>query len=372
MRHTLRTLAVLLLLGFGRAPAAVTQETHTVAASPRPMTPEDVIALRTVNDPQLSPDGKWVAYTVSRLDLEQNAADADIWLASTLGEFPSRLTTSRKNDSSPRWSPDGKRIAFISAREEKPQIFLMPAFGGEPERLTEHKGGVRQIAWSPDGKSIAFVADQEPTPEEEKRIKEKDDAIVVDTNYKFNRLWVLDVATRKARLLATGDAVASDPQWSPDGTMLAFTSNPTPRADDQSVTDVWVVPVSGGAARRLVTNAGSDHWPRWSPDGTQIAYVTSAGIDVRQLQLAVMPAAGGAPRMVAPSFLYQPGAPAWSGDGRTLYFSAPVRTTTQLFAVPAAGGIPRALTELRGVITGTSFARDGRSVAFTMADARRP
>jgi dipeptidyl aminopeptidase/acylaminoacyl peptidase len=367
-----RALLPLVLLA-GLAPlGAGAQETHTPAATKRRMSFDDVVALRTVADPQLSPDGQWVAYTVSRADLEQNASDADIWLASTLGEFPSRLTTSKKNDTSPRWSPDGKRLAFISAREEKPQIFLMPVGGGEPERLTEHKGGVRSIAWSPDGKSIAFIADQEPTPAEEKRIKEKDDAIVVDTNYKFNRLWVIDVATRSARMLATGEVVASDPQWSPDGTRIAYATNPTPRADDGSLTDIWVIPVAGGAARPLVAGAGADQSPRWSPDGTQIAYVTSPGRDVRQLRLAVIPAVGGRSRLVAPEFVYAPQAPTWSPDGRTLYFSAPMRTTTQLFAVPAGGGAPRQLTRHSGVITAASFARDGRAVAFTSSTSQRP
>lgn len=372
MRQFNRTLCASLFIAALTAAHADGQETPARATTSRRMTFDDVIALRTVSDAQVSPDGKWVAYTVTRADLEQNASDADIWLASTAGESPSRLTTHKKSDTSPRWSPDGRRIAFISAREEKPQIFLMSAFGGEPERLTEQKGGVRQIAWSPDGHSIAFIADQEPTAEEEKRIKDKDDAIVVDTNYKFNRLWVLDVATRKVRLLATGDAVANDPQWSPDGTRIAFSTTPTPRADDGSLSDLHVVAVSGGAPSMLVKNAGTDQSPRWSPDGTRIAYIISAGSDVRQSQLATIPAAGGTPCLVAPDFLYQPNAPTWSSDGRTLYFGASVRTTTQLFAVPSVGGTPRALTDVRGVINGGTMSRDGRSIVFTMSDPQRP
>src|SRR3954471_21494399 len=131
MRRTLGTLGTLSVFLLLTAALVEAQEAHTVAAAPRPMTCDDVIALRSVNDAQISPDGKWVAYTVTRADLEQNASDADIWLASTAGEFPSRLTTSKKSDTPPRWSPDGKRLAFISAREDKPQLFLMSPFGGE-------------------------------------------------------------------------------------------------------------------------------------------------------------------------------------------------------------------------------------------------
>jgi dipeptidyl aminopeptidase/acylaminoacyl peptidase len=336
------------------------------------MTFDDVMALKAVSDPQISPDGKWIAYTVTRADLEQNASDADVWLVSTAGEEPVRLTTHKKSDGQPRWAPNGRQLAFLSAREEKPQIFLMSAFGGEPERLTENRGGVRQLAWSPDGKSIAFVADAEPTPEEEKRIKDKDDAIVVDTNYKFTRLWVLDVGTRSARLIPTGDFVASDLQWSPDGRQIAYTTTPTPRADDNSLSDIWVVSVTGGTPRELVNNPGPDQFPRWSPDGTQIAFTTSERSDVRQTRLAVVSAAGGVPRIVAPAFLYQPSTPAWSPDGRTLYFSAGVRTTTQLFAVPAAGGAPRALTDVQGVIGGWTVSRDGSMIAYAKGDVQHP
>jgi dipeptidyl aminopeptidase/acylaminoacyl peptidase len=336
------------------------------------MTVEDVIALKSVNDAQISPDGQWVAYTVTHADLEQNANDADIWLVSTKGSEPVRLTTNKKNDTSPRWSPDGRRLAFVSARDDKPQIYLMSPFGGEPERLTETKGGVRQFVWSPDGKSIAYVSDHEPTAEEEQRTKEKDDAVVVDSDYKFTRLWVLDLAAPKPRLIATGDGVVSDPQWSPDGTRLAYVTHPTPRADDNSLSDIWTVSAVAGSPRKLLENPGPDNSPRWSPDGSQIAFVTSARSDVRQGRLAVIPAAGGTPRMIAPTFLYQPSAPAWSPDGRTIHFGASVKTTTQLFAVPAVGGTPRALSHVSGTIAGGTLSRDAGTIAYTQGDAQHP
>src|SRR5512134_3228159 len=114
-----------------------------LAQPKRAMTFEDVLGLKTVSDAQVSPDGKWVAYVVTSNDLKDNSIDADVWLVSSGGGEPVRLTTSRKNDSQPRWSPDSKRIAFVSAREEKPQIFVISPFGGEAERLTESKSGVQ-------------------------------------------------------------------------------------------------------------------------------------------------------------------------------------------------------------------------------------
>src|SRR6185295_13043450 len=163
------------------------------------------------------------------------------WLVSTTGGEPLRLTNNKKNDNQPRWSPDGKRIAFLSAREEKPQIFLISPFGGEPEKLTDSKSGVTSFQWSPDGKRIAFVAPQDPTADEEKKLKDKDDAQVIDKDFKYARISVIDVTTKKTGVLVKGEFSASDPQWSPDGRRVAFVTNPTPKADDGTLSDIWVI-----------------------------------------------------------------------------------------------------------------------------------
>jgi dipeptidyl aminopeptidase/acylaminoacyl peptidase len=340
----------------------------------RAMTFDDMMALKIVSDAQVSPDGKSIAYVVTSTDMKENAADADVWLVSTAGGEPVRLTTSKKNDNQPRWSPDGRRIAFISAREEKPQVFLISPTGGEAEKLTDSKSGVQSFAWSPDNSRIAYVAQQEPTPDEEKKQKEKDDPQVFDKNYKFSRIWVIDVKTKKASEVVKSDYVAADPQWSPDGRSLAYTSVPTSKADDGSLSDILIVDIESGKQRKLVDNSGPDILPRWSPDGRQIAYLTrlsKLGV-IGQSALTVIAAEGGTPHMITASFMYQPGPPKWSQDGRTIFFTSSVLTSSQLFSVPAAGGVPKQLSNVAGVMGQATLSSDNSVVAFTRSDVQHP
>src|SRR6266496_3905252 len=201
-RETMKRLLALLTITFSVC------ATGALAQQKRPMTFEDVLALKSVSDAQVSPDGKWIAYVVTSVDMKENANDSDVWLVSTAG--------------------------------------------GEPEKLTDSKSGVQSFQWSPDGNRIAYVALQEPTPEEEKKQKDKDDAQIIDKNFKLGRIWVIDVTTKKAAELVKGEYNASDPQWSPDGRMIAFVTNPTPKADDGSMSDIWVIDVTGAASVEAV------------------------------------------------------------------------------------------------------------------------
>jgi len=391
----------------------------------RAMTVEDVLMLKGVSDAQISPDGKWVAYVVTSVDMTENANDADIWLVSTSGGEPTRLTTSKKSDTFPRWSPDGKRLAFVSAREEKPQVFLISPFGGEAEKLTNSKSGVQSFQWSPDGNRIAYVAPVEPTAEEEKKLKDKDDSQVIDQNFKFTRIWIVDVTSRKAVELVKGDYNVSDPQWSPDGHRLAFVVNPTPKADDGTLSDIWAIDLAGGTSeetqglqkklselkenlaklegrggptyfrfmevqsqigsvqgeitqksglRKLTNNDGPDTSPRWSPDGKSIAYLSRElkGADVGQLRLTLLNIDSGTTSSITQNFEYQAGAAKWSADGRQLYFTAPVRTESRMFSVPATGGEAKELSNLVGAMSQASFSRDGTTISFTKSDTQHP
>jgi dipeptidyl aminopeptidase/acylaminoacyl peptidase len=341
------------------------------AQQKRAMTPEDVIALKQVSDPQVSPDGRYIAYVVTTADMKEDAADPDIWLVPTTKGEPVRLTTSNKRDTEARWSPDSQRLAFISNRDDnKGQIFLISPFGGEAQKLTDSKTAVQSFAWSPDGRRIAYIAQQEPTADEEKKQKDKDDTIVVDQNHKMSRIWIIDVDTRKATELVKGDYSASDPQWSPDGKTIAYVTVPTPKADDGNVTDIWTVDVESAKSRKLTSNDGPDSAPRWSPDGSKIAYLSrdeKNGL-LGQLHLTIMSSDGSDSHDIAASFKYQPGPATWSPDGRTIFFTASVGTTSQLFSVPASGGQPQQISSVTGVISQASFSKDGSIAAFTRSD----
>ena len=372
------------------------------AADKRLLTLDDLARIRDVSDPQLSPDGAWVAYTVSTTDLAEDRHDRDIWMTSWDGQQSIRLTSSKKSESQPRWSPDGKYLAFVSDRdtdEETEQIWLLPRAGGEAERVTSFPGGVEDYDWSPDGKRLV-VAAEDPDPDaaepgKEKSEKEKKKAakpIVIDrfqfkediTGYlgkKRTHLYLFDVATKTSEPLTTGTANELRPSWSPDGKTIAFVSK---HAADMDRTDNWDVfaiePRAGAKERQITTYEGADNSPdiesrlAWSPDSQSIAYFQGGPdrlIYYATRHLAVAPAAGGAPRVLTAELDRNVQSPRWTPDGRQILFLLEDDGAFHLARIPAAGGPIERVVTGRRVVSGLTTSPDGK-VAILMGSPVLP
>ncbi len=242
---------------------------------------DDLYRLREVSGPEISPEGEWVAYTVSTPDTSKDQADSDVWMTSWDGRRSVRLTTSKTSEHTPRWSPDGRYLAFLSSRDdarEVDQVWLLNRTGGEAEKITDLPGGVSDYAWSPDGKRLALIAsDPDPdsatvTPDTTKRTPRP---IVID-RFQFkadekgyldrrrDHLYLFDLASRKPVLLTPGEYNEQAPAWSPDGKSIAFVSKRHPDFDRTDNWDLYVVETTPGAApRQLTTFEGPDHNPDW-------------------------------------------------------------------------------------------------------------
>jgi Tol biopolymer transport system component len=363
IRHSL---AFALLLLAARLAAA-----HP-AAGRHGITIDDMWAIQRVGAPSLSPDGTLAAYTVTAYDMEENRGNADIWIVPVGGGAPRRLTANKASDTQPAWSPDGRRIAFVSKRDDDKaaQIYVIAVGGGEAERITDLPLGASDPKWLPDGKRIVFVSHVvggSGTPAETKkaleaREKNKVKAHVTEnrlyrfwdrwlTDDEFPHLFVVDVATKASTDLTPGSKRLFDFQTgsgsfdvSPDGTTIVFEANATPEPYRTIHTDLFAVSTSGGEVRDLTAgNPADDTTPVFSPDGKSVAY----GVRVKaedwpdRTRLAVLDLASGRTRVLTEAWTDSPGGWRWTPDGKTILFRAEVQARGNLYAIPAAGGTPR-------------------------------
>jgi len=371
------------------------------AGAKRNLTVDDYFALKSVEQAQISPDGKWVAYTVTRLDLGEDKSHTQIWMVPAAGGEAIPLTTADASSSAPRWSPDGKHVAFLSARgdEAKQQVWMLYMGGGEAQQLTETIQDVGAFEWSPAGDRLVVVL-QDPSREEldaaqrakegKKPEKHAQRPWVIDRQqFKFDtvgyldrrrtHLYVLELATRKLTQVTSGDYDDDEPAWSPDGRFLAFTSNRTADADANYNTDIWVVaadnPDKGTSVVRVTTNPGADHSPTWSPDGKWIACVSQTdahALDYATQHLVVVTAAlGGEARVVTKKLDRNILNPKFSADGESILAEIEEDGEQPLARITVANGAITRLTP--GRITVQSFsANRGGAIALTAGESEKP
>ncbi len=357
----------------------------------RPVTVEDLLALKVADDPQLSPDGSRVACTVTVADAAANAYETHLWIVPVDRVAPWQLTTARSKDTHPLWSPDGTRIAFISDRAGEKQVWVIGPEGGEARQLTTGTLAPSELSWSPDGRWLAVVGKPQPPPGP----AGSDVRVFSRLRYKFDgegfwdgrwkQVLVLPAGGGEARQVTHEECDHTAPAWSPDGRWLAYAANPGPGADQTTVTDIWVAPADGGAAPRCLTKGlGPASQPAWSPDGARIAYVghDNACWGATNFAVWVVPAAGGDPLCLTRSLdrsvghhiisdlRAHPGAGGlgWTPDGSRVVFMYAEGGSTQIASVAVAGGVVRPETTGEHELIGCSLDRAGRRVACVESD----
>lgn len=351
----------------------------------RPVRPADLFQLRDVGAARISPDGQWIAYTVTSVDSAKDKTDGDVWMVSWDGARTLKMAGSPEGESNPRWSPDNRYLSFVSGRYESKggQIWLLDRAGGEAVRLTNLKGGVSEYEWSPDGTRIALVS-HDPDPDDAKpdSLKSKNPKPVVIDRYAYKRdgdgyldrrrdhVYIVDVVSRKAEQITTGDFDDRQVRWSPDGRKLAFVSERTGGdADRFNNSDLFVVDAAPGATPvKLTTWAGPDEGPAWSPDGKSIAYLQASEPQLSaytQNTIAVIPAAGGTARLIATSLDRDVSNLAWTSDGAALRFLLGDDRAQHLAQVSVADGTVTRIVDGRRVVTSFDASANGRVVLNT-------
>jgi dipeptidyl aminopeptidase/acylaminoacyl peptidase len=336
-----------------------------------PITIDDLAQIKLAGDPQLSPDGTTVAYTVKLTNVEKNKYFTHLWLQPIADDTPRQFTFGEVSDTAPRWSPDNQSIAFIRNKDRKSQVWLLSVDGGEPRALSEMPdGGISDLHWSPNGKQLAFAFrpaaagwTRDANKKREESGKSKPPRIINHPRYRLDgegfhderqHVWVCDTVSGKAIQISNGDYDDSAITWSPDSRTIAFASNRVPDADRHSYrSDIWLVPARGGKPKRLETPVGSKAGLAWSPNGKTIAYIgTNASDDPwppKNAYLWVAPVSrgkarclsGALDRSVGDSTLGDvreaaSGSPVWSGDSGRLIVTVSDTGSAHLYAVDVA------------------------------------
>ncbi len=359
-----------------------------MAASTRPFEARDITRIRIASDPQVSPDGKHVAFTVTTASEELDAYHSTIWLASTAGGSVRQLTTGDRHDSSPRWSPEGTRLAFVSDRGEKkkPQLYVLPLGGGEAQAITSLKQGVSEPVWSPDGSAIAFIARvggwEEPEDPKE-REKSKPARVITTLKYKWNgegftydrrpHVFVVDASGGEPKQVTDGDFADGTPTWTSDSAHLVFASARHADADFDNAVDLWKVPVQGGELTRLTNTQGPLAEPVISPSGDHVAYLGTTYLNEtgRNTRVFVISAAGGDARCLTNSLDRTVTSACWIPDGTGLLLTVDEHGAVPVYHVTLDGTATRIIDGDRQV-TGLSVASRESVLAFTAKSPASP
>ena len=371
------------------------------------VTVQDLARIKIVGDPQISPDGKQVIFTVQESDPEKNKYWTHLWLGRPSTKATRQFTFGPVVDTSPRWSHDGQTLAFVRVKEQRSQIWLVPADGGEARALTDlPEGRMTDLTWSPDGHTLAFCYrpthpdwTQEAAKQRAGNGKSNPARVTTRVIYRLDgfgfqderqHVWTAEVATGKTTQLTRGDYDDVQPDWSPDGRTIAFVSNRSSDPERHSYhQDIWLVPARGGKLVKVATPVGEKSALAWSPDGRQIAYigyevgddpwrtrndrlwvVSKQGGNARCLTLKLDRAVGDATLGDAREAAHP--VPIWSPDGKRVLFSVSDSGNCHLYAVVVATGQLAPLTRGTQDVSGVSLDAAGRNLALLIGEPTHP
>ena len=363
-----------------------------------PITIKSIDSLRDVSDPKISPDGKWVSYTVSYVNEKKDYSTSDIWMTRWDGSETIQLThTEEEDETSARWSSDNKYITFLSSRKSKKeeseddgedvsQLWLMNREGGEAEKITSFPGGVEEYTWSPDAKKIALIVNVKDTT---KYIEGTETPVpIVITRYYFKEdysgyltterkhLYIIDVASHDTARVIQGDYEEQLPVWSPDSKQIAFVSK---RArvdwDRDNNYDIYITEAKAKATpRQLTTSEGADcdpsygSPPSWSPDGKWIAYFQGGPLKLIYYgtqHLAIIPSAGGTPKVLTAKYDRNIWKQSFSSDGKEIYFLAEDDQNLELDKISADGGEIQHVIDARYTVYDLDIVNGKLAVQYT-------
>jgi len=387
-------LSVATLIGLQSATRGQTPGKHAI-------TFDDLIRMHRVSDAQVSPDGKWVAYTVATPDMDANRNASNVWMVATAGGAPMQLTQSG-HDSSPVWSPDGKTIAFLSSRSGDSQVYLLSMDGGEAEQLTHLSTGADIVKWSPDGKTIAFTSGVYPDCKDDACNKardaeqEKSKVKAHVAEHLLYRHWTHWNDGKRSHVFvaaADGSGAAkdltpgtnydvppdqrggpADLNFSPDAKEICFTAVTDPVEATSTNGDLFLVPVAGGEIKKITSQPGFDGEPTYSPDGKYIAYHAQLTAEDESDRWRVMlyTRATGKIENLTEGFDRSANELAWSADSKTIYFTAENETQMPIYEMAARAGAEPKKIVADSYNTSISFSGDGKTLVFERTSLTMP
>jgi len=335
------------------------------AQAKRPMTFMDLLNIPRVIDPQLSGDGRKIAFTLLNADWKLGRRLPQVWGGNTDGTGLKQLTKIEGGALSERWSPDGSTLAVLAQVKGQMQIQLLPADGGDPKPLSNHPTAPSAIAWAPDGRGLYFLASDARSNAEVERERVRDDVFAFDENYQQQHLWRIDVADNRETRITSGDYSVLSYKVAVDGRHLVINRAPSPQLNDGERSDVWLIDANGEHATRVTENRIQESESELSPDNSQVLFVAGANAALESYYLPnlfVVQATGGRPRPVLPDFPYEVLRASWAKDGRSVYVVANMGVHSEIFRIELAPAVARPLTDGRHSIEQWSVVNGERHV----------